>query len=274
MRCLMFHFAAALLSAASVLAQYNPFDALDTQSRSPYADPAVYAEHKATWLYRVEAAPDSVDVLEAAADFFLILDRPLAKELLKRARAIEPNSARWVRKLAMLHKMNADQGDVAEARLALTEMERAYAMTPQNERPYITELAQMAFDAGDFLKARQYAERLLSEATRNPKSWNFGNAVHRGNLVLGRIAVREGRFADAVSFLRASVEIPGSPTLGSFGPNMSLASDLLEHGEREAVLAYFELCRVFWKMGGSRLDAWKQEVEAGRIPRFGPNLRY
>ena len=46
---------------------------------------------------------------------------------------------------------------------------------------------------------------------------------------------------------------------------MSLAKDLLERGETEAVLAYFELCRVFWKMGGSRLDAWSHEVQAGRV---------
>jgi hypothetical protein len=55
---------------------------------------------------------------------------------------------------------------------------------------------------------------------------------------------------------------------------MSLAKDLLERGETEAVLAYFEACREFWKMGGSRLDAWRQDVEAGRIPNFGANLRY
>ena len=55
---------------------------------------------------------------------------------------------------------------------------------------------------------------------------------------------------------------------------MSLAKDLLERGETEAVLAYFEACLVFWKMGGSRLDAWRQDVEAGRIPNFGANLRY
>ena len=79
---------------------------------------------------------------------------------------------------------------------------------------------------------------------------------------------------DAVTFLRASGETPGSPVLGSFGPNMSLAKDLLEHGETEAVLAYFERCRAFWKMGGERLDAWSKEVRAGLIPNFGANLRY
>ena len=55
---------------------------------------------------------------------------------------------------------------------------------------------------------------------------------------------------------------------------MSLARDLLMRGETAAVLAYFELCRVFWKMGGGRLDAWSTQVQAGKIPDFGANLRY
>jgi hypothetical protein len=49
---------------------------------------------------------------------------------------------------------------------------------------------------------------------------------------------------------------------------------LLEHREVDAVLAYLEQCRVFWKMGGDRLDAWVQEVKAGGVPNFGANLRY
>lgn len=98
--------------------------------------------------------------------------------------------------------------------------------------------------------------------------------MHKGNLILGRIAVREGRLAEAVTFLRASGDTPGSGVLNSFGPNMSLAKDLLERGEVEAVLNYFESCRLFWKMGGARLDAWSKDVQAGNIPNFGANLRY
>ena len=57
--------------------------------------------------------------------------------------------------------------------------------------------------------------------------------------------------------------------MNSFGPNMSLAKDLLEKGERETVLNYFELCRKFWNMDYGKLDEWSREVKAGRIPQFG-----
>jgi tetratricopeptide (TPR) repeat protein len=265
--------AALLATAGSVFAQSNPFGG--PGDGRAYADPAVYARTKAQWLARVEALPQDVEVLGAAAGFFMIRDRPLAEDLLERARALEPNNPAWVSKLAQLHRMNAAvQGDVGEALLALKEAERAYAMAPAGERTLPADLPETAFEAGDLSKAGVYAQRLLDEAPGYRANWNYGNAIHKGNLVLGRIAVREGRIADAVTLLRASGETPGSPQLNSFGPNMSLASDLLQQGETEAVLGYFELCRVFWKMGGSRLDAWTRDVLAGNAPAFGANLRY
>jgi hypothetical protein len=55
---------------------------------------------------------------------------------------------------------------------------------------------------------------------------------------------------------------------------MSLAKELLEKGETDAVLKYFDLCRKFWGKGGERLDKWTQEVKAGIAPDFGANLDY
>ena len=244
----------------------------DERSRA-LRDPVLYEQSKAQWLARVEATPDNVDVLEGAADFFMIRDRALSERLLERARTLDPTNYQWPTKLAQVHKLNASAGDLNEARLALVEMERAYELTPDRERRFPTDLAVMAFEAGDLAKARAYAERMLDGRSPNPQ-WDFGNAVHKGNLVLGRLAVREGRVADAVKYLHAAAATTGSPVLGSFGPNMMLAKELLELGERQAVLTYLEMCRTFWKMGGERLDRWTQEVQAGVVPNFAANLQY
>jgi hypothetical protein len=72
--------------------------------------------------------------------------------------------------------------------------------------------------------------------------------------------------------LLAAGNSPGSPQLNSFGPNMSLAKDLLENGDRETVLQYFEFCRKFWSMGQDKLNQWAENVKAGRMPDFGANL--
>jgi hypothetical protein len=99
-----------------------------------------------------------------------------------------------------------------------------------------------------------------------------GDVVHGGHIVLGTIAADEGRIEEAKKHLIAAGKTKGSPVLGSFGPNMSLAKDLLEKGEQQTVLEYFELCRKFWGLYGTELDKWTKDIHAGRIPDFGSSL--
>ena len=66
-----------------------------------------------------------------------------------------------------------------------------------------------------------------------------------------------------------------TPALDSFGPNMTLAKELLQEGERDVVLEFFELCSEFWKTGREgRLTEWSNAVKEGKIPDFGANLYY
>lgn len=55
---------------------------------------------------------------------------------------------------------------------------------------------------------------------------------------------------------------------------MALAKALLEEGEREVVLAYFELCRAFWQLGDEKLAYWTAVIRRGEIPNFRAHLDY
>ena len=103
---------------------------------------------------------------------------------------------------------------------------------------------------------------------------NYGNAIQDANLVLGRLALRAGKIKAAEEYLIAAGKSPGSPQMDSFGPNLTLAKDLLDKGERETVLEYFMLCHRFWKMDRGRLEDWMQQVMDGMNPDFGANLLY
>lgn len=92
--------------------------------------------------------------------------------------------------------------------------------------------------------------------------------------MLGRLAFRGGDIARAKAELVEAGRTRGSPQLDTFGPSMGLAKDLLERGERAAVLEYFELCSKFWEMGAEKLAAWRAAIERGDVPDFGANLRY
>ena len=101
-----------------------------------------------------------------------------------------------------------------------------------------------------------------------------GNNSHFGNIVLGRLALREGHLEEAKQRLLQAGQTSGSPNLNSFGPNMALAKELLQQGESAVVLEYFELCSRFWKSNRGRLAEWATTVKEGKIPNFGANLIY
>lgn len=154
---------------------------------------------------------------------------------------------------------------IRELNVARDELHRFYALD---------NAAKESFVVGKTEDARKFATELLALAPKYNGDWNYGNAVQDGNLVLGRIAVYENRITDAKQYLLAAGNSPGSPQMDSFGPNMSLAKDLLKKGERDVVLQYFELCRKFWKMDYGKLNEWSQEVKESKIPDFGANLIY
>lgn len=123
-------------------------------------------------------------------------------------------------------------------------------------------------------KARSYAKETLSIAEKYKDDWNYGNAIHKGHLTLGRIALRENNIEEAKKQLILAGKTPGSPQLNSFGPNMTLAKELLEKGEKETVLQYFKLCENFWDFHLEKLIKWEEQVSNGKIPDFGANLLY
>lgn len=252
----------------------HPYADLD-----PHLDGSVYEKAKALWLGQVKDNPKNTVILGGAAAFCLLHDRTTAEDLYKRAQALEPKNPWWSERLAHLYALDgnsskADAEKKAAARKAWEQMERAQANTTNElQRFYnLDYLAQMAFNAGEIEKARTYSNEMLQQTTREESGWSYGDAIYRGNLILGRIALREGRIDDAKKHLLEAGKTTGSPVLGSFGPNMSLAKELLEKGEKETVLEFFKLCAKFWKR--DTLDEWTRQVNEGKMPDFGTNLIY
>ncbi len=119
-------------------------------------------------------------------------------------------------------------------------------------------------------KAQASAERCLAE-TATLKSDKDIN-IHRCNLILGGVALRRGDLKRAGEYLLIAARIGG--TGPSAGPNMILAKELLEKGQRDVVLEYFQLCGKSWSAGRGQLARWTAQVKAGEIPQFGANLAY
>ena len=156
-----------------------------------------------------------------------------------------------------------------------TPLERLAEASSRDERfNALGNAAKSQLDAGEFETARTYAEELRGLLPSFEGHWNLHHAYEALHVVFGRLALREGKVDEAKQHLLESAQGSGSPTMSSFGPNMSLARDLLLAGESETVLEYFDLCRKFWEMGSDDLDEWIMYVIAGRMPDFGANLMY
>lgn len=242
-----------------------------------HANPEAYARAKTLWLGHVERTPGDARLLGNAARFLDLEDRELATSLLESALESDPRNPGWAFEVGFQHWLAAGPdapADDPQLSLAVDHFERAYELAGTGDsrrQTYAVHAMRGAFAAGRHADARHYAERVL-DACGACDGWRRADALHQVNVVLGRVALAEADVARAREHLLAAGRVEGSPGLGSFGPNMALAKELLERGERDAVLEYFGLCRRFWDR--KRLGVWAGVVRAGRIPDFGSNLDY
>jgi hypothetical protein len=154
-------------------------------------------------------------------------------------------------------------------------MERALSTEPEARFHALGKTAQAAYEAGYYDKAQAFARELLKLARHYPDDWYYGQAIATANIVLGRVMLkRDANLAMAEAYLLASEATLNTPFLKISGPNMSLAKDLLEAGDRAPVLEFLEVSRKSWTHDGGRPAAWEQTIRAGGVPNFGPNLLY
>ncbi|MDI1302616.1 MAG: tetratricopeptide repeat protein [bacterium] len=205
-----------------------------------------------------------------------------AEKCLVRAHAMAPASNVWGAMLVEFYSLKSTAASSPEektrwSKKALVQMEKVRRQTSPEERKYqLMRMARVAFNAGAFDTAEKSAKELLDIATAHAGDANYGDAVHDGNMILGRLALQHDDVKQAkVLLLRAGhASAGGAGTLSSFGPNMSLARDLLERGEKDTVIEYLQLCKKFWTYPRNPLDQWIKAIQAGQSPDFARNLNY
>jgi tetratricopeptide (TPR) repeat protein len=253
---------------------------------SPYAqiepdsDTSAYEEARSIWLKQVEGYPKDTAVLAHAGQFFQFREVEIAESLFKQAAALEPDNHEWIEKLGNLYerewRWGSGEASKKAARKAFQYYEQALRLTKSDmDRAYsLPDVAKFAYEANDLVKARDYATELLTKYGRVKDSHNYEDAIHYGNMVLGRIALKKGDTSGAKAYLLESGKTPGSPHLKTYGPSMILAKELLEKGERQAVIDYFHLCAKFWEGERGRLKEWEGIVKRGGMPDFDSTLYY
>ena len=242
-----------------------------------FLKPEEYVEGKRAFLAHLEKEPDDLTLLEHTADFVSFRDRTLAAELTERARSLDSSNPKWAIGLALGHYntyrdslRGSGASNVEAAREALAELEGAFKLSDDDTRVegFLQLAAEVAVVANEIDKAREYAYLMLDSDRHGSR--HYGDYVHYGNITLGKISLAQGDVQGAASYLLLAASMPGSQRLNGMGPDMTLAKELLENGERESVLQYFEQCARFWERGQDRLREWAVLVQAGSTPSFRP----
>ncbi len=245
-------------------------------------DPEGLQQGKKLWLRQVQARPTDTRILYNAGRFFSFVDDwNQSEKLLERAYTIDPGNHDIASFLAGIYWRDARHSSTAEqvasmAAKSLNVYAQALSDThDQRARLYdLPEAAQAAFEAGEYQRAIAYSKEAFSLGDKPECLDDNADAIHYGNIVLGRIALRQGDVVSASAYLLKAATVKGNPHLDTFGPNMMLAKELFEKGERESVVKYFDLCGKFWKDNDGKLGQWRSAVLAGNSPDFGANLRY
>ena len=241
-------------------------------------NPEGYVGVAAAWQDQLDQQPTNTIILDRFAAFLSINDKERANALLRRGQELEPTNPKWPERLGASYLRETISRDweteyPSAPDDALAQFDRAYALHGAGNVPDYVRIrqAKAAFKAKRYDLATTHARAMLleSEATGDNGDGD-GDLVHQGHTILGRIALMQGDVEQAKEHLLASGRTPGSPVLGSFGPTMVLALELLERGEFGVVGEYLELCSEFWQ--DDNLDAWRTAVAARKMPDFGSNF--
>ncbi len=188
----------------------------------------------------------------------------LAEGWLIRARELAPSNPAWTDGLVQIYQNRA--GRTQDPREKVRILREAEKLANDNQRGNVLPTLAMAeFEASDDAAAARDAQRLLDLAASSAgRGFQHTRMVHFGNTVLGRVALARNDRKEAKERLLASARLPADA--GSFEPNMTLAQDLLEAGERDAVLEYLELCRNCWRFDQGQLDRKIKQVKSPGTP--------
>ena len=217
------------------------------------------------WRKNVETREDDVAVLKNAEKFFFGKDPAEADRLIHRISEKEPNNPEWANELAQLYRMFGIPSEHFDdpAQRAVESYKRVLALTRNSStrEALAGEMAQAAFKMGDFAGAAALAKIHLQGKDRT--------APQRANTILGRVALRTGDLSNAKQYLLDSSKPEAGKDVSFSGPTMVLAKELLEEGDRDAVIQYLANCLTLWPRGENVLQMWIADIQRGKTPNFG-----
>ena len=205
------------------------------------------------WLLALKRSPDNTRILDNAAHCCIHADRVLAERLWKRARLLEPLNEEWPLALSfMLRLYSKDPESPLDRALAKRCVKNGIAALKLHSRfpkrsylwgylsMHVSDLAAVALKFRIFqasLFCGKYLVSQLENSGRTSSKKRF--EVHIGHAILGKTALAKGDVDVAKRHLNQMAQY-GDP---NWQHDLTLARQLLEHKEGNAVVEYLLLCK-------------------------------
>ncbi|MBS1954425.1 MAG: hypothetical protein JST89_09565 [Cyanobacteria bacterium SZAS-4] len=244
-----------------------------------------YEAARTSWLRVVRLNAEDVTVLAHAAEFFQRFEEKAATKMLIKASRLAPSCEELPRQLSFSYRLrhgsnpretrllahnSAVQMKVAIERYALPSTDDSYLL------PYfsmeISEVARHVLHQDLLDDAKELARLLLNHKeinrSRNPMLAEGAEGVYRlstyrGNAILGRVALREGKIAEAEDYLSKMIGVKPD-----WYTDYELAEELVASGANIVAAKYVEFCRDSWasregheaQENTKALDNWLNQI--------------
>lgn len=170
----------------------------------------------------------------------------LGERWLRRAKELASGSDEWNAALSNVVRQRAYRTNDPAEKLKLFN-ESASLLPAAQRQNLLSDIAQAEFEGSDDAGAERDARAMIA-AHRN------FNEYHIGQTILGRLALAHGKEAEAKEYLLASVKPSASFKNPVIQPNITLAQEILDSGDRDTVIAFFEFARPIWTFDQGRVD--------------------
>jgi hypothetical protein len=184
----------------------------------------------------------------------------LAKSYNDRALALQPDSL-----VALMTKQRLEDM-AARPRLRHTAPDQ---MSQSDRLKRLRSEIEHAMPGEKMDEAESNARELLALAEQNTSEPEYGNAIFFANLTLGDVALRRGDKREAARRLLAASEAPPTDRLRYGYIDMTLARQLVDWGEREAVAQFLDRCALF-NHRRKDLAEWATQIRKGINPDLTP----
>jgi transglutaminase-like putative cysteine protease len=239
-----------------------------------------YQQLKTIWLQQIEQKKNDPQLLYHASQFFRMLEPERTEQLLRDCQQLEPENYKWATELGKFYADRARDKEGEEKTknltLALEQYEKGITLNKSErsrqrdrDRPSLLRgAASAAFEIGQTAKAKSYATELLLEFGHDLTAYTYEDSTHYGNIILGRVALREGDLAKAKEHLLIAGRTPKLAGRTYYVPDMNLARELFEKNEKDTVIEYLQQCEGFYEGGRKLLQKWEQMIKKGQTPSF------